>query len=440
VSFTSARKFLCAAVVVAGLVSGANSQVSNSPKGLVPLPNTGQTVSGKPRADRQQMQTVFLILAGDPVAVVRARTPGRHLAAASEESIVRTNRAQQDALMPLIQGRGVTILARLQYAINGIKVRGTADQIAELAKLPGVVAVKPVRIYTLNNATSVPFLGTPTVWQGPPALHGEHIKVAVLDTGIDYTHANFGGPGTVAAFTTAAAASTSAADPTMFGPSAPKVKGGTDLVGDNYDAGNPASVPQPDPNPLDCAGHGSHVAGTIAGFGVAGNGTTYAGPYDSTTPSNSFLIGPGVAPLADLYAVRVFGCSGSTNVATEAIDWTVANNMDVINMSLGAIFGSKDSADAVAATNAESAGIIVVAASGNAGNIPYITGSPAAGDKAISVAAMDSHASYPGLNVALSGGSAIVTQNSNSALSDRWYRYAHYGPAQCGRNYLAWLQ
>ena len=46
------------------------------------------------------------------------------------------------------------------------------------------------------------------MWAGLAGLHGEGIKVAVIDTGIDYTHANFGGPGTVAAFNTADAADT----------------------------------------------------------------------------------------------------------------------------------------------------------------------------------------------------------------------------------------
>ena len=43
----------------------------------------------------------------------------------------------------------------------------------------------------------------------------------------------------------------------LFGPTAPKVKGGTDLVGDAYDASSddPAiNTPVPDPNPLDCNG------------------------------------------------------------------------------------------------------------------------------------------------------------------------------------------
>ena len=42
-----------------------------------------------------------------------------------------------------------------------------------------------------------------------------------------------------------------------------------------------------------------------------------------------------MAPKADLYAVRVFGCAGSTDVVVDAIEWAVDNDMDVINMSLG---------------------------------------------------------------------------------------------------------
>jgi len=45
-------------------------------------------------------------------------------------------------------------------------------------------------------------------------------------------------------------------------PQSAKVKGGIDLVGDAYDANVAGSVPVPDPNPLDCNGHGSHTSGT----------------------------------------------------------------------------------------------------------------------------------------------------------------------------------
>jgi minor extracellular serine protease Vpr len=151
-------------------------------------------------------------------------------------------------------------------------------------------------------------------------------------------------------------------------------------------------------------------------------GTTYTGSYDESiyTP-NAFLIGPGVAPLVDLYAYRVFGCSGYTDLVVDAIDRAIADDVDVINMSLGSDFGFDSAlfADIVASNNAVRAGIIVVTASGNSGPIPYITGSPASADSAIAVAAIDSHETYPGANITTVDGKFISVQNSNNfALVD----------------------
>src|SRR5712664_2164319 len=363
-----------------------------------------------------QPLTVFLKMAGDPVAAVRSRTPGKQISEPERRSIADSLRREQDAITPTIEAMGGTVVAKLQHAINGIKVRATRDQLASMATLPGVVGIKPVLIYKPVNAVSVPFIGAPAVWGGSPAFHGERIKLAILDTGADYTHANFGGPGTVAAFNDAFANSTKPADPALFGPDAPKVKGGTDLVGDNYDASDPKNnTPHPDPNPLDCNGHGSHVAGTAAGFGVKDDGTTFRGPYDANTPNVKFRIGPGVAPQADVYAVRVFGCAGSTDVVVEAIDWAVEHGMQIISMSLGADFGPEDTADAEASEHAAEAGLIVVAAAGNAGQSPYFLGSPAAGDKTLAAAAMDSTATFPGATVMLNTGTKLTAQNNNAA-------------------------
>ncbi|RDI73476.1 Subtilase [Gaiella occulta] len=367
----------------------------------------------------KQPVTLVVQLAGDPVAV-QEDNAGRKLSKAEKDSIKKQLKAKQDDLRGSIERLGGTVLAEYQAAYNGVKVRIARDKAEQLGSLAGVSAVHPLQLMKPDNVRGVPLIGTPAVWDGLSGLHGEGVKIAVIDTGIDYTHANFGGPGTVAAFAAADAADTLPANPALFGPLAPRVKGGIDLVGDDYDA-DPSSptyqpVPHPDPNPLDCNGHGSHVAGTAAGSGVTAGGATYTGPYNAATISgNSWTIGPGVAPKADIYAIRVFGCEGSTDVTVDAIEWAVDNGMDVINMSLGSPFGSKDDPAAEAATNAARAGVVVVASAGNSGPNQYITGSPASADGAISVAANDPIASSPGATLALSTGQTITVLNANGA-------------------------
>ena len=136
---------------------------------------------------------------------------------------------------------------------------------------------------------------------------------------------------------------------------------------------------------MDCNGHGTHVASTAAGGGVNADGSPYAGPYNGSTPFASMKLGPGVAPRANVYALRVFGCAGSTTLTVAAIEWAVDPNndsdlsdrLDVINMSLGSNFGSLASTSAIAADNAARMGVIVVASAGNAGDTYTISGSPA---------------------------------------------------------------
>lgn len=359
---------------------------------------------------------MLVVMSAPSVADARAASATHSVTSTERAAVVQRVRSQHDAVRGSLEGRGAKVLQQYHGAINGMKVNVKPSQIESIKALPGVLKVVPVPVHQRDNAMSVPYIGAPAVWQGVNGLRGEHMKVAIIDTGIDYTHANFGGPGTVAAFSNAAASSTAPADPSLFGPNAPKVKGGIDLVGDAYDARVAGSLPVPDPNPLDCAaaGHGSHVAGTVAGFGVTSAGATYRGPYNPSiyTPG-AFAIGPGVAPKADLYAVRVFGCAGSTDVVVDAIDWAINNDMDVINMSLGSPFGAADTSDSLAAQAAAAAGVIVVASAGNSGPAPYITGAPAAGDGVISVAAIDGRPSFPGAVLTLSSGATINAQDSN---------------------------
>jgi Subtilase family/PA domain len=265
------------------------------------------------------------------------------------------------------------------------------DKIAAIAALPGVKAVHPMNPkYLVTTFSDIDFLNTRPAWTtGPFGTHGENVKVADIDTGLDYIHRNFGGSGANSDYTST---SDTSAVPNANFPT-PKIPGGIDLVGDAYTGSN---APVPDNNPLDCNGHGTATASLIAGFGETNAGFTYSGTYDASNPDMSSLkIPPGFAPNAKIYPVRVFGCSGSTNVVVQALEWAMdpngdgnfSDHMDVVNMSLGANNGFADDPDDIAATIAAQAGIIICSAAGNAGDSYYIHSSPAAASGTLGVAA-----------------------------------------------------
>ena len=406
-----ANILVAAALVAVAIPTGAEAtpidsagRFQKAPAGKIGTTFTPRTVTSAKPVD------VIVELSGDPVSVVQARTQ-RQLSSTERAAIRGALKSAQGRVASSISAKGGHVLTTMQSAINGMRVRISSKQLNAISQLPGVKAVHAVPRHTVDNATSVPFLGVPAVWNNTGRT-GAGVKVAVIDTGIDYTHADFGGPGTVEAYTEAHANEATDPDPDWVGPEAPRVKGGYDFVGDAYNADDATPVIKPDNNPLDCNGHGTHVAGTAAGSGVLSDGTTYPGPYNSATPAASFKVGPGVAPQADLYALRVFGCEGSTDVTTEAIDWAVLHQMDVVNMSLGSSFGQADDADAIAATNAVGAGVVVVVSAGNSGPNPYLVGAPASAHGVVAVAAVDTNASFPGADLQFDGGTAH-TINAN---------------------------
>ncbi|MEU5872087.1 S8 family serine peptidase [Glycomyces sp. NPDC047369] len=183
-------------------------------------------------------------------------------------------------------------------------------------------------------------------------ITGEGVKVGVIDTGIDYTHPDLGG---------------------CFG-SGCRVATGTDFVGDDFDSDDPEhSEPDPDDDPADCAGHGTHVAGIVGADGEV----------------------TGVAPGVEFGAYKVFGCEGSTSaeVIMQALEAALDDGMDVVNLSLGQSFQWPGYPTAKAADRLTEEGVVVVASMGNDGESGIYSGSaPGVGEDVIAVASTDNPA------------------------------------------------
>jgi len=341
--------------------------------------------------------SVFVELDDSPVVTTARSRSGPQLAEAALSARTRAARLQQkqEALATTLSGFGARVSARFTRVSNGLRVRIPEDQVDRLASLPGVRRVQPVRLYSRHLATSTPFVGTPTVWATPTTgVDGRGLRIGIIDSGIDYHHADFGGSGKVADFT--------ANDPTRLEPGTfptTKVVGGFDFAGDAYNPNDDAHEnPIPDNDPLDCAanGHGTHVAGIAAGYGVLADGSTYRGDYTLDLDFARFSIAPGVAPNASLYALKIFGCDGSTALVTDALEWAADPNgdydfsdrLDVVNLSLGGDFGTLDpeDSDLAAANRLAQLGTIVVCSAGNSENIFFAVGAPGVADRAISVA------------------------------------------------------
>jgi subtilisin family serine protease len=185
---------------------------------------------------------------------------------------------------------------------------------------------------------------------------GEGIKVAVLDTGIDYHH-----PDLKDAY-----------------------KGGYDFIDNDSDPMETTyedwkSSGKPEINPTSGTAyyteHGTHVSGTIAG--EQKNTVDYAVK--------------GVAPNVDLYGYRVLGPygSGTSTSVLSGIDQAVADDMDVMNLSLGASTNDPLYPTSVAVNNAMLSGVIAVVAAGNNGPDEKTLGAPGAAALGITVGASD---------------------------------------------------
>ncbi|MEA2235939.1 MAG: minor extracellular serine protease Vpr [Thermoanaerobaculia bacterium] len=248
-------------------------------------------------------------------------------------AILNANRAGKSAIVPEI---------RREYFVvfNGVAIDVPNEAIAQIRALPYVKRVESDRAVHAFASTNIAAIGADKVWT-TLGSRGRGVTVAIIDTGIDYMHPALGG-GFGAGF---------------------KVIGGWDFVNNDAD-------------PFDDAGHGTHVAGIVAG--------------DSATIT-------GVAPDASLIAYKVLGANGSgsdSNVmaAVERAadpngDGNTSDHADIANLSLGG-GGNPDDPLSVAVDNATAAGVTFAIAAGNNAAFHSIA-SPGTARSAITVGATD---------------------------------------------------
>lgn len=381
--------------ILAGLISSLlllTGCTPNSPKGDIDGDGSG-IISN--RAQNTKQVVVILKLQSPALLSSVTKENGKSKVDADLKKQIE---AEQKELIDNLKklSSEISVLYTYKLVLNAIAVVAPVELLDTLKGLGGVVYTegeggfakpktlddkKLVKVLeNIKDKNSVTFIGADKVHkmttERGTRVDGTGLKVGIIDTGIDYTHAMLGGPGTVAAYKAVDPAKPNAGFPNK------KVVGGIDLVGTEYNSASAslkAKVPQPDSNPLDEAGHGTHVAGTVAGIGDNVN------TYD------------GVAPGADLYAIKVFGANGSTGdaviiaaleyAANPSANGDISDQLDVVNLSLGSPWGSEKQLYGEAIRNLVDGGTVVVASAGNEGPNDFITGAPASIDEAISVAA-----------------------------------------------------
>ena len=271
---------------------------------------------------------VIILLAGDPVSTYKrhVRSSADGLTAALQERVRAydlTLRDGHERLLQQMEAEGITVQARrrYRYLLNGLSATIKMADMRRVAALPEVRGVYPdYQVHALLE-DSVPLIGADQVWtmldpSGQPVT-GQGMRVAVIDTGIDYNHPDLGGG---------------------FGP-VYKVVDGYDFVNDDAD-------------PMDDNGHGTHCAGIVAASGTL----------------------QGMAPDVTLYGYKVLDESGSgwssdtiagiERAADPDADPATDDAVDVMSLSLGGP-GSPDDPGSLAVDAAVDLGVVVAVAMGN---------------------------------------------------------------------------
>ena len=351
------------------------------------------------------------LAATNPAATGSARLNPASPASKAYLDHLSTRHAAVRAAMQAALGRTVEVPFTYRYAFNGFAAVLTEEEAAAVSRLPGVSDVEKEFVRELQTDVGPAWIGAPGIWSGADTgglagTKGEGVVVGVIDTGINYDHPSF-----------------------------------ADKGGDGYDHVNPRGTFYGLCNPItgapfcndkligvydftgtgpeDDNGHGSHVAGTVAA-------------------TNNTVGVVGMAPQADLWAVKVLSRSGSGTISgiVQGINWVISHNNGgkpkVINMSLGGT-GSDDQDGLYCPATRSSNGfhnviqkavcdnnITVVVAAGNDGQDAALH-TPAAYDEVITVSATKQGDDWPSwsnwghdVDIAAPGVSILSTWNTST--------------------------
>jgi subtilisin family serine protease len=410
------KKALCLSISLSLLSSLAAAQ-----NGSVAYPSnlSGYTYPGPASAARVPAVTgkaltgsvqVAIKLQDAPLVVavgLNAKQTGIAMTVAQQQAYLAQLKQEQDAVMAQVSALGGVELGRVSKAHNALAVTVDAGALQAIHGISGVAAVRPLADYQVSSAP-VPDIPTTDAYIGAASVQGNGftgtgIRVAMLDTGIDYTHYNLGGSGNVADYNTALAAAAGTPPPSLFPTT--KVIGGYDFTGEVWPNGPLA----PDPNPLDLNGHGTHTSDILGGKSLDG-------------------LHLGTAPGTQLYAVKVCSsvsssCSGVAIL--QGLDFaldptnsgTLNNAVDIISMSIGGSFGQREDDESEAFTDIVNFGVVSVISAGNDGDIPYVLAQPASTPEVIALAATNSVVAS-GIPLIINAPPSIAGTYANTATLD----------------------